>query len=356
MLRLGPRDLRLVSDGLRDTYGVRDLDGFAGHIISLLPKLVPSDITTYNEVNPPRRRATWAWNPAVDVADELRRAFERHIPEHPLIAHYQRTSDCRAHKISDFLTLRQFHRLALYNEFYRRVDVEHQMAFPLPSRPPIVIGIALNRSRLDFSERDRLVLDLLRPHLVQAYRNAEAVTRLREKLAEVRQVVEALPLGVVALRRDRHVGFMTERARRWLAEYFGGELRPARRLPASVEAWARHQERLLRADDVPPPRQPLVVERDGQRLVLRLLSDDSESLLLLEEQPVALRAQPLEALGLTRREAEVLAWVAEGKTNAEVATILGLSPRTVQKHLEHIYLKLGVETRTAAAAHALGQA
>jgi len=60
----------------------------------------------------------------------------------------------------------------------------------------------------------------------------------------------------------------------------------------------------------------------------------------------------LESLGLSRREEEVLTWVAFGKTNGEVGRILGLSPRTVQKHLEHIFQKLGVESRTAAAARA----
>jgi DNA-binding CsgD family transcriptional regulator len=53
---------------------------------------------------------------------------------------------------------------------------------------------------------------------------------------------------------------------------------------------------------------------------------------------------------LTQREIEVLMWVARGKTNKDIADILGMSPRTVNKHLEHIYVKLGVETRTAAAA------
>ena len=53
---------------------------------------------------------------------------------------------------------------------------------------------------------------------------------------------------------------------------------------------------------------------------------------------------------LTQREMDVLEWVARGKTNRDVADILGMSPRTVNKHLEHIYEKLGVETRTAAVA------
>ncbi len=61
----------------------------------------------------------------------------------------------------------------------------------------------------------------------------------------------------------------------------------------------------------------------------------------------------LEQFDLTPREREVLAWVAKGKTNPDIGSILGLSHRTVQKHLEHIFIKLRVETRTAAAAIAL---
>ena len=56
----------------------------------------------------------------------------------------------------------------------------------------------------------------------------------------------------------------------------------------------------------------------------------------------------LEEKGLTPREVEVLEWVARGKTNNEIGLILAISPRTASKHLEHIYTKLGVESRTAA--------
>jgi DNA-binding response OmpR family regulator len=61
-------------------------------------------------------------------------------------------------------------------------------------------------------------------------------------------------------------------------------------------------------------------------------------------------------LGLTSREGEVLSWLSKGKTNRDIAQILGLSPRTVDKHLEQIYSKLGVENRTAAAAIAVNAA
>lgn len=77
--------------------------------------------------------------------------------------------------------------------------------------------------------------------------------------------------------------------------------------------------------------------------LLRLAKDSGA------ETPAAFSSE----LGLTTREGEVLSWLSKGKTNRDIAQILGLSPRTVDKHLEQIYSKLGVENRTAAAAIAV---
>src|SRR5437868_417829 len=80
-----------------------------------------------------------------------------------------------------------------------------------------------------------------------------------------------------------------------------------------------------------------------------MLPDCDQVLLHLTEQVTAICPKALQAQGLTTREAEVLAWVARGKTNFEVATILSVRLRTVKKHMERIFQKLGVESRTAAA-------
>ncbi len=98
----------------------------------------------------------------------------------------------------------------------------------------------------------------------------------------------------------------------------------------------------------------MVVHREGKHLVVRLLSDADQTFMLFEEHK---RVEPafLEPLGITRREAEVLADVAEGKTDTEIGIRLRISPRTVKKHLENIFRKLGVKTRTAAALRALAQ-
>jgi DNA-binding CsgD family transcriptional regulator len=63
----------------------------------------------------------------------------------------------------------------------------------------------------------------------------------------------------------------------------------------------------------------------------------------------------VQAFGLTAREAEVLYWVVKGKINRDIGDILGTSPMTVKKHLERVFAKLGVETRTAAAGMAMSR-
>jgi DNA-binding CsgD family transcriptional regulator len=354
---LSSRDLRLLLDFLHDAYAVRSLDAFPDHVITRLTAIVSSEIVSYNEVNLPRRRSVVRVSLPELLTPEKLRVFDRHVAEHPLIAHYRRTGDGRALKISDFLTMRQFHGLGLYSELYQPLGVGPQIAVTLPARPPLVIGFALHRGRRDFSERDRLILDTLRPHLIAAYRNAEAFTDLQRERALARGAMETLGAELVAISWGGRIRGASARARGWLAAYFGGPPRAVDHLPDDLGRWVRSETaRAGPADRVPPPRAPLVVEGTGGRLVVRLLAEHEGPGLLLEERRTVPAAASLKSLGLTRREAEVLAWVAQGKTNAEIAAILGTRPRTVHKHLDHIFDKLGVQNRTSAAAHALALA
>jgi len=83
------------------------------------------------------------------------------------------------------------------------------------------------------------------------------------------------------------------------------------------------------------------------------VGSDEFLLRLAKENAPTAPAEFSKELGLTGREGEVLSWLSKGKSNRDIAQILGLSPRTVDKHLEQIYAKLGVENRTAAAAIAV---
>lgn len=123
-------------------------------------------------------------------------------------------------------------------------------------------------------------------------------------------------------------------------------------LPAPMPQWLQQVQKgkagSNAADMAPfPVNEQLRLQYMGKlgpnEFLLRLAKDSGA------EAPAAFSSE----LGLTTREGEVLSWLSKGKTNRDIAQILGLSPRTVDKHLEQIYSKLGVENRTAAAAIAV---
>ncbi|CAG9164412.1 response regulator transcription factor [Cupriavidus pampae] len=110
-----------------------------------------------------------------------------------------------------------------------------------------------------------------------------------------------------------------------------------------------------KANDPLPAGLSLALTEPGapwHGLRLRALTAETADVMVVELARADLPTRVTEASSLTPREAEVMLWVARGKTNRDVAEILGMSPRTVNKHLEHVYEKLGVETRTAAVAAA----
>ena len=340
MERLRSADLRAASRFLDRIYTPPPAEPFRATALGAVRALVPCDIASYNVVSQDQWRSdTLTDPPDASVFPNHLEIFERHLAEHPLIVGYRRTRDGRPYTISDFLSRRRFHSLGIYQEYYRRLGVEHQIGMALPSTPPLIVGVALSRARRDFSERERRLLDFSRLHLLQAQRHADAIGRLEGEVGLLRRALEAGRGGIVALTRDARVRFMTDRAHALLAAYFG---EPARgRLPDAVRGWLGQ-------------RGALVAERDGRRLELRAVEREGDRFLVLDERGQVLEPRQLETLGLTRRQAQVLAWVAQGKSNGEVASILGISAGTVAKHMEHILQALGVETRTAAAACAAG--
>ncbi len=103
-------------------------------------------------------------------------------------------------------------------------------------------------------------------------------------------------------------------------------------------------------------RLPAALGTDGASLVVRRFAERDRAdlqMLVLEERGSPPGPSALLALGLTAREAEVLYWIAQGKSNPDIAMIIGANVRTVHKHVEHIFQKLGLETRNAAMLAAL---
>jgi DNA-binding NarL/FixJ family response regulator len=125
-------------------------------------------------------------------------------------------------------------------------------------------------------------------------------------------------------------------------------------LPPDVQVWLGHCAAL----QLPAAPAPIELTADNRSIKLQLLFvaqiEHDEYLLRLVEGEVGNDQTLLkQKLMVTEREAEVLLWIAHGKSNRDIGEILNLSPRTVNKHLEQIYAKLGVENRTSAAAMAV---
>ena len=207
----------------------RDTRSFARVGVERLPRLVASEFTTLSVCDlVSGRRAVYGLPPGALSADD-RAAFDRHFKAHPLVRFHGYDRGVITQRISDCLPFEEFRRGALFNEYYRRIGIDHAIAVPVLARAGLLVSFVLNRSRRDFSDRERTLLDLLRPQLARLYRHANTLDRL------------------------------------------------------------------------------------------------------------------------TARESEVLHWIARGKTDRQIGAILGISVRTVQKHLQSLYPKLGAENRTAAA-------
>jgi DNA-binding CsgD family transcriptional regulator len=345
MERLRLADLHAATRFLGVLYELDGLPSFRKRLLAQLPTVVRCDLALYCENNLRTKESRGFSDLPGAFDEEDARVYGRHVHESPLLLAYRRGQGS-AVKYSDFFTRREFHRTGLYNEFFRRRGIEFRIAKGLPGTPGLVTAVFLDRSGTrDFGERDRLLLNLLRPHLNQSYQNAAVVSALWDQVAMVEQGREPIDGALVLLDNDGRPRLTTPLARRWLAEFFGHAAGGS--LPETIARWMAHHTRPS-PDELPPLMTPLVVEGEAACLVVRLVSHNSHHLLVLQKRA---RTMPsLGNVGLSGREAEVMSWVAQGKTNVETATILKLSRRTVDKHLEHIYSKLGVETRMAAAA------
>ncbi len=188
-------------------------------------------------------------------------------------------------------------------------------------------------------------------YITKPIRPAEVMVRIASHLRNSRLVVQtraamdAAGQAVVAVDPGGEVLWMTPLALSWLRS----SLDAHGRLPAALRSW------LHDALEAPEARPFELLAASEQLIVSRLRRGaQGEELLLIQCKagspgPAAL----MQAFRLTPREADVLYWVALGKTNRDIADILGMSPRTANKHLEHVFEKLGVETRTSAARMAL---
>jgi DNA-binding response OmpR family regulator/DNA-binding CsgD family transcriptional regulator len=185
-----------------------------------------------------------------------------------------------------------------------------------------------------------------------------AHTHTAREQRQARNALDAFGHATLVVRQgDGRLLWQTALARQMLELHFASDGRQA---PAALLDWLRREvARLGPIDGVVPGTPSVVLEAaTGRRLrfTLHETTGDGEWMLVLRESDDTATLEALMlAFRLTPREAEALYWVAKGKTNKDIGDIVGASPATVKKHLEHVYEKLGVETRNAAAALAVAK-
>lgn len=253
-------------------------------------------------------------------------------------------------RLSDLVSPTRFWDSESFAVFYRPAASRYSLSALLspPGFAPM-ISIDIDRDATDFTAEEVACFELLRPHLREAYERICAIERARR--------------GMTARRRWRPGG---------AAEHvtFDARLRQGTGRPAALnsaldfalprsfaEAVWLHYGSFERDDFAPGQGWDLsrTVSDPAGDITLRMVWDPAADHTILSARPGAALDQRLRLreLGLSAREAEVLFWLAEGKSNDVIGELLSLSARTVQKHVENVHRKLGVESRTAAAVTAV---
>jgi DNA-binding NarL/FixJ family response regulator len=196
-------------------------------------------------------------------------------------------------------------------------------------------------------------------YVTKPIRPREVLARIAAHMAsarharQARNALDAFGHATMAVRADDlRLVWQTPLARRLMLDYYGAA---AGQLPGAVLEWVSAQAADGAAGREP---RPLNVVHGARQLMLSLqerTTDDDWLIVMREVSDAAIVDAMTQQFKLTMREAEVLYWVVKGKTNRDIGDILGSSPATVKKHLERVYVKLGVETRTAAASVAMNR-
>lgn len=358
MARLTRNDLLKTIDFLHGLYANRPKEAFTDHLLSNLPALFHFDLAASTE-------GTLSESPTI--------SFNVFPHSFPILRNgidiYKEALLRDGDAVSSFWDFEGFdipvrfldaapksfwEKSFRYNEFDLPQKTPHMLGLSVEYDLPSFWTLSLHRGGRDFTQHDVAHMQLLRPHLQQALLNSRLVTAMEQGLQTYADTVHSLPQAIVALGPSRKIAWATPRGTSLAKKYTGGRTEAGDVLASPFREWVQQQDALLDDPDTAPTEQvPLLLEGGGYRLTVRLIRQNDFRLLFFEEEPEEVPIDRLQAFGLTPRECEVMRWVIAGKTNPEIARILGVSVVTVEKHLGSVYQKLNVENRTAAVTTAM---
>jgi DNA-binding CsgD family transcriptional regulator len=339
------KDYEVLLECIRELHSFRSQTTLRSWLLDIaLPKLIPSDWLSYNEVDLLQPENTVAiLKPESNIFASLFGRFKEVAHQHPLIMRQMQAVDFPVHKISDFLTQDAYHQLELYQDVYKVMGVEYQIAATIRLDPGHVTAFALSRQKNDYTERDRVILELLRPHLVVAFNNLALINAHQAVLDTSKLALNELSSATIIIDPQNRILYHTGAGLQWIGATSPGVL------PAKISGW-------LKEHAASGSRETLRLIANSTEILLRLVPTDTADrrlLILTQKNPASPVPSSAKGFGLSKRQLEVAQWIGEGKTNSDIATILGISPRTVQKHVEHIFEKMAVETRVAVATRLL---
>ncbi|MBW4620405.1 MAG: hypothetical protein KME17_13770 [Cyanosarcina radialis HA8281-LM2] len=249
--------------------------------LTIIDRLIESEPPIFHRNQLQSRQIFHTWLPGrAGLTPELEVIPHRYWEEHPITQHMPLTL-YGAYKISDFISQQALHRLeGIYQQFFQVMGLEDVMCIFLPPTSPenwnelvekdVVIGsMTLTRSQRNFTERDRLILNLFRPHLFQAYENARRFGRVEQNLTQLHQDLDRL--GLIILNISGQIELITSVAIQYLQTYFPDSAN-LRYLPDYLSAWVKHQISVET-----PTRLPLRIEQDGKQLVISLTLEPNKN-------------------------------------------------------------------------------
>jgi len=339
-------DLRKVLCAVEILNSGHGMETLAERTLSSVESLIPSSsMTAFDDICTDGEYAGNFWySPPGTVSQESVKTLGELLHQHPCTRMIAETKEARIFRTSDYLPLPKFNGTALYNEFYRIFDGEAQLISAMRVSSARLVTCAFHRPKKDFTDREVETVTLFTPHLRAAFKNTQTFQQMARERRFLASVVNR---GLAVLDQEGTLVFINEIAENLMIKYFV-EFQPGR-LPLKLREYIDSTLANFERDEYFSPADAIRIRQRNSELVIRVVLDhQARELTLLFEEKAARSICDFEKAGFTKREAEMLVWMSRGKTDGDIAALCEISIRTVQKHAENIYTKLGVENRTAA--------
>ncbi|MDP3090776.1 MAG: hypothetical protein Q8N04_08875 [Nitrospira sp.] len=220
MEQLSTHDIRRMLGFLQALYVLRPQQEFSGYLVAAIPTIISTDASSYNEINSRMGTASYqGWPPDHPDIPDSREILGRYAHQSPLIIHAERSPSATAAKMSDFVSHRTFKTSTLFNEFYRPLRLHFNMGARLTHEPGPLVAVGLLRARRDFTSHDVMLLNVMSPHLIQAYHNAAAITRMQEQVTASSETLEERHQGLISVTEDGSIRFSTPLADQLMLRY-----------------------------------------------------------------------------------------------------------------------------------------